>query len=397
MGFLTLDDLGDVSGLRVLVRCDLNVPMQDGSVTDATRLRSFVPTLAELSDRGAKVLVLSHFGRPKGRDAAESMACLAAPLGEVLGRPVGFVADCVGAEAEAFVEAMAAGDIAVLENTRFHEGEVANSADFVAALARLGDVYVNDSFSTAHRSHASTEGLAHVLPAYAGRAMQAELAALEKALGAPVRPVAAVIGGAKVSTKLDVLGHLVAKVDHLMIGGAMANTFLMAKGVNVGRSLAEPGLAEEALAILAKAEASGCIVHLPYEVVVAKDFAAGATHRLVNVFDVAADEMILDIGPAAVEALADALKVCATCVWNGPMGAFEMAPFDAGTVALARVAAGLTASGQLLSVAGGGDTVAALNHAGVCEDFSYVSTAGGAFLEWMEGRVLPGVAALQRD
>lgn len=397
MGFLTLDDLGDVAGKRVLVRCDLNVPMQDGCVTDATRLRSFVPTLAELSDRGAKVLVLSHFGRPKGRNGTDSMAPLVAPLAEVLGRPVAFVADCVGDEAEAFVAGMAAGDVAVLENTRFHDGEVKNSADFVAALARLGDVYVNDSFSTAHRSHASTEGLAHVLPSYAGRAMQAELVALEKALGAPVRPVAAVIGGAKVSTKLDVLGHLVAQVDHLMIGGAMANTFLLAKGVNVGRSLAEPGLADEALAILARAEASGCTVHLPYEVVVAKDFAAGAAHRLANVFDVADDEMILDIGPAAVEALADALKVCATCVWNGPMGAFEMAPFDAGTVALARVAAGLTASGQLLSVAGGGDTVAALNHAGVCEDFSYVSTAGGAFLEWLEGRELPGVAALARD
>ena len=396
MAFLSLDDLGDVIGQRVLVRCDLNVPMQDGCVSDATRLQASVATLAELSDRGAKVLVVSHFGRPKGWDLCQSLGPLARPLSDILGRPVVFVADCVGADAEAAVAALAPGAIALLENTRFHAGEEQNAPDFVAALARLGDAYVNDSFSTAHRAHASTEGLAHVLPAYAGRAMQVELEALEKALGQPQRPVAAVVGGAKVSTKLDVLLHLVARVEHLMIGGAMANTFLVAKGVNVGKSLAEPGLADVALDILARAQAAGCTVHLPYEVVVAKEFGANVPHRLANVFEVADDEMILDIGPAAVEALADALKTCATCVWNGPLGAFEIPPFDAGTVALARVAAGLTASGQLLSVAGGGDTVAALNHAGVCDDFTFVSTAGGAFLEWMEGRVLPGVAALEQ-
>lgn len=396
MGFLTLDDMGDVHGRRVLVRVDLNVPMADGVVSDATRLRSCVPTIAALADGGAKVLVLSHFGRPKGVDMTASLQPLAGALSDVLGRPVAFVADCVGDAAEAAVAGMAPGAVALLENTRFHAGEEANDPAFVAALARLGDAYVNDSFSTAHRAHASTEGLAHVLPGFAGRAMQAELEALEAALGAPKRPVAAVVGGAKVSTKLDVLLHLVGRVEHLMIGGAMANTFLVAKGVRVGKSLAEPGMADVVLDILARAQKAGCTVHLPYEVVVAREFRAGAAHRLVNVFEVAEDEMILDIGPAAVEALADALKTCATCVWNGPMGAFEMAPFDAGTVALARVAAGLTASGQLLSVAGGGDTVAALNHAGVVDDFSYVSTAGGAFLEWMEGRVLPGVAALER-
>lgn len=396
MAFLSLDELGEVAGQRALVRCDLNVPMQDGCVSDATRLRASVATLAELSDRGAVVLVLSHFGRPKGFDPCQSLAPLTGPLSEILGRPVRFIPDCIGADAEAAVATLAPGSIALLENTRFHAGEEANDPAFVHALARLGTLYVNDSFSTAHRAHASTEGLAHVLPAYAGLAMQAELVALERALGSPQRPVAAVVGGAKVSTKLDVLRHLVARVDHLMIGGAMANTFLIAKGVQVGKSLAEPGLADVALDILARAAEAGCTVHLPYEVVVAKTFAAHAPHRLANVFEVADDEMILDIGPAAVEALADALKTCATCIWNGPMGAFEIHPFDVGTVALARVAAGLTAAGQLISVAGGGDTVAALNHAGVGDDFSYVSTAGGAFLEWMEGRILPGVAALER-
>ncbi len=398
MAFLTLDDMGDIGGRRMLVRCDLNVPMgPDGRVSDATRLCASVPTLAELADRGARVFVLSHFGRPKGVDPENSLKPLASALADVLGRPVTFIEDCVGAAAEAAAAGIAPGSVALLQNTRFHAGEEANDPAFVAALARLGDCFVNDSFSTAHRSHASTEGLAHVLPSFAGRAMQAELEALESALGTPRRPVAAVVGGAKISTKLDVLLHLVGRVEHLMIGGAMANTFLVAKGVSVGKSLAEPGMADTVLDILARAETAGCTVHLPYEVVVAREFRAGAAHRLANVFEVADDEMILDIGPAAVEALADALKTCATCVWNGPMGAFEMAPFDAGTVSLARVVAGLTASGQLLSVAGGGDTVAALNHAGVTNDFSYVSTAGGAFLEWMEGRVLPGVAALERN
>jgi phosphoglycerate kinase len=391
MAFQTLDDMGDMRGKTVLVRCDLNVPMQCGAVSDDTRLRASVPTLAELSDRGAKVLVLSHFGRPKGADPACSLAPLAKPLADVLGRPVAFIPDCIGQTIS-----LADGEIALLENTRFHPGEEANASNFIESLALQADAYVNDSFSTAHRAHASTEGLAHVLPSYAGRSMQAELEAIEKALEKPQKPVAAIIGGAKVSTKLEVLQHLVTRVDHLMIGGAMANTFLVVKGVNIGKSLAEPAMAETAQSILDAAAQAGCTVHLPYEVVVAKTLTQNAPHRLANVFEVAPDEMILDIGPAAVEALADALKTCATCIWNGPMGAFEIQPFDAGTVALARVAAGLTAAGQLISVAGGGDTVAALNHAGVADEFSYVSTAGGAFLEWMEGRVLPGVAALER-
>lgn len=393
MSFKTLDDMGDVRGQAVLVRCDLNVPMADGEVSDATRLRASVPTLAELSDRGARVLVLSHFGRPKGPDLENSLKPLAPALANVLGRPVRFIADCLDAAEAASLKD---GEIALLENTRFHSGEEANDPAFITALSKLAGFYVNDSFSTAHRAHASTAGLAKKLPAFAGRAMEAELQALEKALGKPKKPVAAIVGGAKVSTKLDALLHLVSRVDHLMIGGAMANTFLVVKGVKIGKSLAEPTMAEIAQDILNRAEQSGCTVHLPYEVVVAKTFAANAPSRLANVFEVAEDEMILDIGPAAVEALADALKTCATCIWNGPLGAFEIAPFDAGTVALARVVAGLTVAGQLISVAGGGDTVAALNHAGVVEDFSYVSTAGGAFLEWMEGRELPGVAALNR-
>ncbi len=394
--FRTLDDMPAVAGKRVLVREDLNVPMQNGVVSDSTRLLATVATIAALADRGAVVLVVAHFGRPKaGPDPALSLRPLAPALSDVLGRPVRFIPACIGAEAEAAVAALQPGEIAVLENTRFHAGEEANDPAFTAALARLGDFFVNDSFSTAHRAHASTEGLAHVLPAFAGLAMQAELDALEKALGKPEHPVAAVVGGAKVSTKLDVLTHLVTRVDHLMIGGAMANTFLAAKGVSVGKSLCEHELAETALGILAAAEAAGCTVHLPYEVVVAREFAAHAPSRSCNVFEVAADEMILDLGEAAVEALADALKTCRTLVWNGPLGAFEIAPFDAGTVALARIAAALTQSGGLLSVAGGGDTVAALNHAGVAGQFSYVSTAGGAFLEWMEGKALPGVEALR--
>ncbi len=396
MGFSTIDDMPDLAGKRVLVRADLNVPMADGVVSDATRLQAAVPTLAALADRGARVLVLSHFGRPEGRDLSETLRPAAAALGQVLGRPVAFIGDCVGAEVEAAVAALADGSIAVLENTRFHAGEEANDPAFVAGLARLGDFYVNDAFSTAHRAHASTEGLAHVLPAFAGRSMQAELEALEHALGNPEHPVAAVVGGSKVSSKLDVLTHLVTRVDHLMIGGGMANTFLAARGVDVGKSLCEHDLAPTVLDILARAAAAGCTVHLPYDVVVAKQFAANAPSRTVNVHDVAADEMILDLGEAAVEALGDALKTCKTLVWNGPLGAFETPPFDTGTVALARIAGALTQSGSLLSVAGGGDTVAALNHAGVADQFTYVSTAGGAFLEWMEGKALPGVVALQR-
>ncbi|KPF91088.1 phosphoglycerate kinase [Novosphingobium sp. AAP83] len=393
MSFKTLDDIGDVTGKAVLVREDLNVPMADGLVTDDTRLRATVATLNELSDKGAKVLVLAHFGRPKGEPSEEfSLRKLAAPLSQVLGRPVSFI-DWEG-DKEA-VAALKAGDIAILENTRFFGGEEKNDPAVIERFASLGDFYVNDAFSAAHRAHASTEGLAHVLPAFAGRAMEAELTALEKALGKPEHPVAAVVGGAKVSTKLDVLKHLVGKVDHLIIGGGMANTFLAARGVAVGKSLCEHDLTATADEILDNADKAGCTVHLPYDVVVSKEFAANpASLRTCNVHEVAADEMILDVGPTAVEALADVLKTCKTLVWNGPMGAFETEPFDAATVALARTAAALTKEGSLVSVAGGGDTVAALNHAGVGGDFSYVSTAGGAFLEWMEGKELPGVAAL---
>ncbi len=397
MNFRTLDDMPDLAGKRVLVRVDLNVPMVDGAVGDATRLAAAVPTLATLADRGARVLVLSHFGRPKRRDLADSLAPVVPALAAVLGRPVTFVADCIGSEAEAAVAALAPGAIAVLENTRFHPGEEANDPAFVTALARLGDFFVNDAFSCAHRAHASTAGLAQALPAFAGRSMAAELAALEHALGRPEHPVAAVVGGSKVSSKLAVLTHLVTRVDHLMIGGGMANTFLAARGIDVGKSLCEHDLAPTALDILARAAAAGCTVHLPYDVVVAKQLAACAVSRTVNVHEVAADEMILDLGAAAVEALGDALKTCRTLVWNGPLGAFETPPFDSATVALARIAGALTQSGGLLSVAGGGDTVAALNHAGVAEQFTYVSSAGGAFLEWMEGKALPGVVALTRE
>jgi phosphoglycerate kinase len=390
--FKTLDDLGDVAGKRVLVREDLNVPMADGQVTDDTRLRATLPTVAELADRGAIVLILAHFGRPKGQRHPElSLAMLTRPYGELLGRPVRFV-DWDGAE-EA-VAMLQPGDIALIENTRFLAGEEKNDPQTVETMAKLGDLYVNDAFSAAHRAHASTEGLARSLPAFAGRAMEAELHALAQALGNPEHPVAAVVGGAKVSTKLDVLRHLVARVDHLIIGGGMANTFLAARGVNVGRSLCEHDLTASADAIMAAADAANCTVHLPYDVVVAHEFGANPPTRTVNVHEVAADEMILDVGPAAVESLGDVLKNCRTLVWNGPLGAFETPPFDTATVALARTAAALTQDGSLVSVAGGGDTVAALNHAGVADAFTFVSTAGGAFLEWMEGRELPGVAAL---
>src|SRR3954468_21139772 len=394
--FRTLDDLGDVSRKHALVRVDLNVPMKDGAVTDDTRLRATLPTVTELADKGAIVLLLAHFGRPKGERRPDmSLAPVTRPYEHVLGRPVRFIGDCCGEGAAEAVSTLAPGDVAILENTRFHPGEEENDPAFARRLAELGDFYVNDAFSAAHRAHASTEGVAHLLPAYAGRAMEAELKALEAALGNPERPVAAVVGGAKVSTKLDVLKNLVGKVDHLIIGGGMANTFLAARGVNVGKSLCEHDLASTAEEILAAAERANCTVHLPYDVVVAKEFAANPPSlRICNVHEVAPDEMILDIGPAAVEALADALKTCRTLVWNGPLGAFETPPFDAATVALARTAAALTQEGSLVSVAGGGDTVAALNQAGVAGDFTFVSTAGGAFLEWMEGKELPGVAAL---
>jgi len=392
--FKTLDDMGDVTGKRVLVREDLNVPMADGAVSDDTRLRAAVQTVAELSDKGAIVLVLAHFGRPKVPSPDLSLAQLTKPFSEVLGRQVRYI-DWEGAADN--VAMLQPGDVALLENTRFFGGEEKNDPAVVARFAALGDLYVNDAFSAAHRAHASTAGLAHALPAFAGRQMEAELDALDKALGNPEHPVAAVVGGAKVSTKLDVLKHLVAKVDHLIIGGGMANTFLAARGVNVGKSLCEHDLTGTAEEILDAADKAHCTVHLPYDVVVSKEFAANPPSlRTVNVHEVAADEMILDVGPAATEALADVLKNCRTLVWNGPLGAFETQPFDAATVALARTAAALTIEGSLVSVAGGGDTVAALNQAGVADQFSFVSTAGGAFLEWMEGKDLPGVAALAR-
>ncbi|MFN7174101.1 MAG: phosphoglycerate kinase [Thermaurantiacus tibetensis] len=396
--FATLDDLPqDLSGRRVLVRVDLNVPMADGTVTDRTRLEAARPTIAELAGRGARVLLLSHFGRPKGPDPECTLAHVVPALAEVLGRPVGFLADCAGDDMVAETRKLADGSVTVLENTRFHPGEEANDPAFAAEMAKLGDIYVNDAFSAAHRAHASTEGLARLLPAYAGRQMEAELKALEQALGAPRHPVCAVVGGAKVSTKIAVLEHLVRQVEHLVIGGGMANTFLAAKGLPVGRSLHEPDQLETARAVLAAADSAGCTVHLPFDVVVAREFRAHADHRIVNVHHVEPDEMIVDVGPHAIEALADLLKTCATLVWNGPLGAFELPPFDTGTLALARIAAALTEEGHLVSVAGGGDTVAALHAAGVAERFTFVSTAGGAFLEWMEGRTLPGVAALMRE
>ena len=398
--FRSLDDLPeDLTGKKVLVRVDLTVPMQDGRVSDDTRLRAALPTITELSDRGAIVLLLSHFGRPKGQSRPDmSTAQLVAPMHRLTGRSVRFIEDCQGKEAERAIATMLPGNIGILENTRFHAGEEKNDQDLARAMADLGDYYVNDAFSAAHRAHSSTEAIAHLLPSFAGRAMEAELNALETALGSPERPVAAVVGGAKVSTKLAVLEHLVTKVDHLIIGGGMANTFLAARGVNVRKSLCEHELSGEVNRIFDSADKAACTIHLPYDVVVAKEFASNPPSlRVCNVHEVDADEMILDIGPAAVEALADVLKTCRTLVWNGPLGAFEVPPFDSATVALAKTAAALTKEGSLVSVAGGGDTVAALNHAGVAKDFSFVSTAGGAFLEWMEGRTLPGVAALEQQ
>lgn len=395
--FKTLDDIGDVNGKVVMVRVDLNLPMDGGRVTDLTRVRASAPTILELAEKGAKVLLLAHFGRPKGqRSSTQSLSMVIDAVQEVLGKEVMFVPEVAGPVVAQSVGILRPGDLAILENTRFWPGEEANDPAFAKAIAQNGDLYVNDAFSCAHRAHASTEGLTHYLPSYAGRSMQAELEALEKALGAPEKPVAAVVGGAKVSSKLAVLKHLVGKVDHLIIGGGMANTFLAARGVDVGKSLCEHDLAPTAEEILDAADAAGCTIHLPYDVVVAREFAANPPSlRTVNVHEVAVDEMILDVGPQAVEALGDVLKTCRTLVWNGPLGAFETQPFDAATVALARTAAALTKEGSLVSVAGGGDTVAALSHAGVAQDFTYISTAGGAFLEWMEGRELPGVVALQ--
>lgn len=394
--FSTLDDLNP-AGKRVLLRADLNVPMSEGKVTDRTRLERLVPTIRELADKGARVLVTSHFGRPKGKRVPKmSLAPVAEALGEVLGRDVGFAPDCVGDAAMEASAAMTDGQILVLENARYHAGEEANDPQFVKSLAALADVFVNDAFSAAHRAHASTEGVARVLPAYAGRLMQAELEALGHALEAPERPVMAVVGGAKIASKLDLLGNLIARVDHLAIGGGMANTFLHAMGIDVSKSLCEHDMAETALDILRRADSDGCEVILPSDVVIAPEFKQGSPNRVAPVDAVPDDQMILDIGPATIRGLSEKLNHVRTLVWNGPLGAFEVPPFDAGTVAVARAAADATQAGTLLSVAGGGDTVAALNHAGVAERFSYVSTAGGAFLEWLEGKELPGVAALSR-
>ena len=392
--FRTLDHV-DVKGKRVLVRVDLNVPIDNGVVADATRIERVAPALTELADKGAKVILLSHFGRPKGRDTKNSLKPVAAEVARVIKRPVKFADDCVGAAAEDAVAAMKQGDILCLENTRFHAGEEKNDKAFVAALARLGDIWVNDAFSAAHRAHASTEGLGHVLPAYAGRSMQAELDALGKALEHPRRPVAAIVGGAKISTKLDLLGNLLSQVDALIIGGAMANTFLLALGKSVGKSLAEHDLLKTAQNILAKAKAAKKEIVLPIDAVVAEKFEANAPSRTVSVDAVGPNEMILDIGPKSIEQVVSVLARCKTLVWNGPFGAFEMEPFDTGTVEVAEAAAELTKAGKLVTVAGGGDTVAALNAAGAADRFTYVSTAGGAFLEWLEGKALPGVEVLR--
>ena len=394
MPFRTLDGL-DVHGKRVLLRADLNVPLHDGKITDRTRLERLTPTIRELAEKGARVIVCSHFGRPKGKpDPTMSLAPVAAALGEILGRPIAFTPACIGPVAEAAVAALPVGGVLVLENTRFHPGEETNDPAMAASLARLADIYVNDAFSTAHRAHASTEGVAHLLPAYAGRLMQRELEALEAALSHPRHPVAAIVGGAKVSTKLDLLGNLLARVDALVIGGAMANTFLAAQGIGVGASLQEAMMHETARQILAQAAAQGCEVILPVDAVTAREFRPNPPTLTVSISAVPEGALILDLGPESIARLTEKLAAWRTLVWNGPLGAFETPPFAAATEALARAVAARTAEGTLMSVAGGGDTVAALHQAGVAEKFSYVSTAGGAFLEWLEGKTLPGVAAL---
>ena len=395
--FRTLDDAGDLAGKRVLLRLDLNVPMKDGAVTDATRIKRVAGSIRELSKAGAKVAILAHFDRPKGkRVPAMSLEPVAPAVADATGIPVRFVEDCVGEHVEAVVAALGDGAVALLENTRFHAGEEANDPNFAKALARVGDIYVNDAFSAAHRAHASTEGIAHLLPSYAGRTVQAELEALEAALGAPRHPVLAIVGGAKVSTKIALLSNLLAKVDALVIGGGMANTFLAAKGVAVGKSLHEPDLATTAKQIMTDAAARGVAIVLPTDVVVAREFKANALHETLPAENVPADGMILDAGAESAKAIRGWIGKAKTLVWNGPLGAFELEPFDSATVEAARYAAERTLAGELLSVAGGGDTVAALNQAGVADDFSYVSTAGGAFLEWLEGKPLPGVDALRR-
>ncbi|MEZ5802439.1 MAG: phosphoglycerate kinase [Rhizobiaceae bacterium] len=395
-GFKTLDQIGDIKGKRVLVRVDLNVPTADGKVTDTTRIERVAPTIKELSDKGARVVLLAHFGRPKGGPDPEfSLEPIARATSDVVGRSVTFIPDTIGERAQGAIFAMNPGDIALLENTRFDKREEKNDPAFTAELAKNGDIFVNDAFSAAHRAHSSTEGLAHLLPAYAGRTMQAELEALEKGLGNPAKPVIAIVGGAKVSTKIDLLMNLVKKVDALVIGGGMANTFLAARGTDVGKSLCEHDLAETAKQIMIEAATAGCALILPADGVVAKEFKAGAASETVAIDSVPADGMILDVGPKTIEAVNAWIDRTKTLVWNGPLGAFEIEPFDKATVAAAKHAAKRTRAGELVSVAGGGDTVAALNHAGVADDFTYISTAGGAFLEWMEGKPLPGVEVLK--
>ena len=394
--FNTIDDL-DVRGKRVLVRCDLNVPMKDGNITDATRIDRSLPTIRDLLAGGAGVIVMSHFGRPKGMVVQDmSLRPVADALAKRLGRDVAFAGDCIGDDAERAAQLASAGGVAMLENLRFHAEEEANDAAFAGKLAELGNIYVNDAFSCSHRAHASTEAIAKLLPSAAGRLMQAELVALGVALENPERPVAALVGGAKISSKMTVLGHLVSKVDMLIIGGGMANTFLYAQGIDVGKSLCEADMADDARGILTKAAEAGCEIVLPIDAVVAREFAEGAASETVLLDAIPADAMMLDVGPASVADLIGRLGHCKTLVWNGPLGAFEVKPFDTATNALASEAAKLTAAGSLLSVAGGGDTVAALANARVQDQFTYVSTAGGAFLEWLEGKELPGVAALSR-
>jgi phosphoglycerate kinase len=393
-GFRTLDRV-DVKGKRVLLRVDLNVPVENGVVTDATRIERAAPAITELADKGGKVILLSHFGRPKGRDPKHSLKPVAAEVARILKRPVRFADDCIGEPAEGVVAAMKPGDIVCLENTRFHPGEEKNDPAFVAELAKLGDIWVNDAFSAAHRAHASTEGLGHKLPAYAGRTMQAELVALSRALDHPERPLAAIVGGAKISTKLDLLGNLLDKVNILIIGGAMANTFLLAQGKDVGKSLVEADLVGTARDIMARAKAAKREIVLPVDAVVTQKFEARAPSRVVDIDKVSGADMILDIGPRSVEQVVSVLARSETLVWNGPFGAFEMEPFDTGTVEVAEAAAELSDAGKLVSVAGGGDTVAALNLAGVADRLTYVSTAGGAFLEFLEGKDLPGVKVVR--
>jgi len=397
MAWKTLDDM-DLDGKVVLTRVDVNVPVEDGVVTDATRIERIAPTIRNIIAKGGKPVLLAHFDRPKGKVVpGMSLRVVLPALEAALGRPVAFAEECVGPVAADAVSAMPAGGVLLLENTRFHKGEEINDPEFATALAALGDVYCNDAFSAAHRAHASTEALARLLPACAGRLMQAELTALEKALGAPEHPVVAVVGGAKVSTKLDLLGNLIGRVDAIVLGGGMANTFLAAQGIDVGKSLHEHDLAETAREIMARAAAAGCEIVLPADVVVAREFKAGADSEIVAATACPPDAMILDAGPAAIARIAAVFTGARTLVWNGPLGAFEIAPFNAATDAAAKQAAALTRSGRLLSVAGGGDTVAALNASGAAADFSYVSTAGGAFLEWLEGKTLPGVAALDQS